>query len=292
MTDEKKNSSKQWWIVGGIAAVGVCVAGVYYMYSTSTKKKPAKKGTKKPTKAAAPTIKDVTREEGKTAIVPESEEFGRDQLVAMFRDMVTGMQEIIFGLAKMEQQMRQRKISQDEMVTALSSQYRDQMQRIQIRAFEKYNTNEEQAERASEKYHNDPEFMKLLHQMEVLNNALTAGVPHPDPEKLAKLPSSLTCDKTIEIMTEIMETMTDAMEYSVQSVKAKHAPLPPPQDEIDNLYLQKIKICKDNVLTKFQLDSEMLDIALQKYATDSKLSETIVNLQSKQQARLEALNHN
>jgi len=293
MSDDKKSSGSKWLVLGGLAAVGAVVAGAYIVYSKSDKKKKDKKRVKKEKVAPKPvSIKDVTEEEktNKATTQYPTEEFGRDQLVAMFRDMVNGMQEVIFGLAKMEQQMRQQNVSQDEMVAALSTQYRDQMQTIQTRAFKKYNTNEEQAEKASEKYRDDPEFKKLLHQMEVLNNALTAGVPPPDPEKLAKLPASLTVDKTIEIMTDIMETMTDAMESSVNAVKEKHAPAPPPQEEIDAKYLEKIKVCKDEVLQKYQLDSEMLDIALQKYATDPKLSGKIVDLQSKQQARLEALN--
>lgn len=292
MSEEKSNT--KWWVLGGLAAAGVAIAGVYVLYSSSDKKKKTKKGANKAQStavASSSSTQGATREEQKTNSA-DTEEFGRDQLVAMFRDMVTGMQEVIFGLAKMEQQMRQQQVSQDKMVAALSSQYRDQMQRIQIRAFEKYNTNDEQAERASEKYHDDPEFKKLLHQMEVLNNALTAGVPPPDPEKLAKLPASVTVEKTIEIMTDIMETMTKAMEDSCNAVKAKYAPHPPPQTEINQMYLEKIKVCKDSVLTKYSLDSEMLDIALQKYATDQKLSETIVNLQSKQQARMEACSVN
>jgi hypothetical protein len=286
MSDDNKGSSAKWWVLGGVAAVGVACAGAYLVYSSGGKKKTKKsKKTQKPApEPVKPTaaVNDTTKkEEGST----DTEEFGRDQLVAMFRDMVTGMQEVIFHLAKMEQHMRQQKVSQEELVATLSTQYRDQMQRIQIKAFEKYKTNEEQAERASEKYHDDPEFKELLHQMDVLNNALTAGVPPPDPEKLAKLPASLTCDRTIEIFTDIMETMTEAMVSSVMTVKEKHAPNPPPQAEIDQLYLDKIKACKDDVLLKYQLDSEMLDIALQKYASDPRLSETMMALQSKQQVK-------
>lgn len=288
MAEEKKTGNNKWLIVGGLAAVGVAVAGVLIMYAKADKKK-EKKRAKKEKKASPPQVPIKKEEEKSNKTSSDTEELGRDQLVAMFRDMVTGMQEVIFGLAKMEQQMRQQKVSQEEMQAALSTQYRDQMQRIQIRAFEKYNTDEEQAEKASEKYHDDSEFKKLLHQMEVLNDALTAGVPPPDPDKLAKLPASLTVDKTIEIMTDIMESLTQAMEDSVNAVKAKHAPLPPPPAEIDAMYLEKIKVCKERVLHTYELDSEMLDIALQKYATNPKLSETIVNLQSKQQARLEAL---
>jgi hypothetical protein len=124
--------------------------------------------------------------------------------------------------------------------------------------------------------------------MDLINNALMGGVPPPDPEDLAKQPVWLTVEKVIEIFTAMMETMTQSMVETVDEVSAKHAG-PPPHEEVNQRYMEKISEVKDTILDKYKLDEKMLDVAMLKYANDPTLANVMIELQSRQEQKFKEL---
>ena len=70
----------------------------------------------------------------------------------------------------------------------------------------------------------------------------------PDPADLAKVPESLTVQKVIEIFTEMMEHMSEAMEATCAQVAAVATrPTGAALDQmITELYIQKVEVIKSH----------------------------------------------
>jgi len=249
--------------------------------------------TPAPTPAAAPAAAEKptpTPTPTPAAATPAaSGELSREDLVNMFKDIVAGMDSLIFQLARREHQLRNQQVDKERLLATLSQAYQESMQQIQVNAFEKYQTTEEAAERAVKKYENDPDFQMVRGRMDLINNALMGGVPPPDPQQLANQPDWLTVDKVIEIFTAMMETMTQSMRESVDEARAKHPEGPPPSEEVNQRYLEKITKVKDSVLEKYNLDEKMLDVAMLKYANDPTLANVMIELQTNQEKQFQEL---
>lgn len=207
----------------------------------------------------------------------------------MFKDIVAGMDSLIFQLARREHDLRKQPVDKKEILEMLSLDYQKSMHQIQVNAFKKYNTTEEMAEAAVKKYENDPEFKQVRDRMDLINNALMGGIEPPNEEQLAKQPEWLTVTMVIEIFTVMMESMTQAMRESVDEVKLNHPEGPPPSEEVNERYLNKITTVKDSVLLKYELDEKMLDVAMLKYANDPNLATVMIDLQTNQEKQFTQL---
>lgn len=317
MSDDQKSSSNLK-LFGGIAAVvGASAAALAYVAFSSEQKakaaakkaaSAAKQEEKRASKAVAaraqaaaaaatPVPKVVTPASPAVSAVVEEvteeskiagSELGREGLVNMFTFIVNGMDALIFKLAREERQLRMQGADKDKMLADLSHSYQESMQALQVEAFRKYDTDEVQAETAIKKYEQDPEFKAIRARMDLINNALMGGVPPADPDMLEKMPAWLTVDKVIEVFTTMMESMTQSMVESVEEVSKQHEG-PPPHEEINARYYEKISIVKDAVLGRFDLDEKMLDVAMLKYANDPALANVMIELQSKQEKTFDEL---
>lgn len=153
---------------------------------------------------------------------------------------------------------------------------------IQTKAFEKYNTTEALAEKAVMMYQDDPAFQQVRARMDLINNALMGGVPPPAEEDLANQPDWLTVEKVIEIFSAMMEDMTKSMGDAVAEVQKLYPGIPPPYEQVNIRYMEKIAQVKDSVLAKYKLDEKMLDVAMLQYASDPTLASVMIELQSSQ----------
>lgn len=312
-----KGDKSRWALLtGGICVVGA--AAVYWAYSSEQKSKASKKKAVKKTAAvsassslsppavsssssSAPTNQPAPPASADPAPAPvsvsgsanttanASGELSREHLVAMFKDIVADMDALIFQLARREHQLRNKNVDKQSLLSELSQAYQESMTHIQHKAFAKYETTEQMAEQAVVKYESDPDFQQVRARMDLINNALMGGVPPPDPEQLAKQPDWLTVEKVIEIFTDMMEAMTQSMVESVEEVKAKHTDGPPPSEEVNQRYLEKITKVKDSVLLRYKLDEKMLDVAMLKYANDPTLANVMIELQTKQEKQFQEL---
>jgi len=305
MSDNKNKSNddlQKWGLMalGATAAVGAAYFLVKWLSKPADAKqvsaspeaaavadKPSKKGKKKDKKK---TETDQATEQATQEATEEKGELSRDNLIAMFSEMVDEMSATMYRLTMKVSEMQQQGKTEDDINTFFQKEYTNSIEVAHTRLLKKYKTTEEAADAAAKIHAEDPDFVKLLQQIEKLQRTISGQ--GPDPDDLKAVPDWLDMDKVIEIFTAVMNTVTDSIISSMQTVHRKYEASSVPDAQIDReiqtLYKKTIEEKKQAVFTEFEIDETLLDLALSKYAQKPALSQAIISMQYKQKAAVEA----
>jgi len=292
--------------LGATAAVGV----TYYLWKMMSKSEDKEekaavvvaaeeakpKKTKTPKKAEATPEAASTPSPAAGAAAPAAttssspQPLSRDNLIAMFSEMVDEMSTTMYRLTMQVSEMQQRGDTEEKINDHFQKEYAESIDRAHNRLLLKYNTTEALADEAAQKYSDDPDFVKLLAQIEKLQRTISGQ--GPAPEDLATVPDWLDMDKVIEIFTAVMNTVTESIISSMRTVHNAHAESPVSEGQLDKeiqaLYKKTIEEKKKQVFQQFEIDETMLDLALSKYAQRPQLSQSIIQMQLRQKAAVEA----
>lgn len=288
-----KNTNETNWplIIGGaVVAIGgvVSLSILYNKFQNDKKQGKAKSSSEK--KVDAPKQKETPAGGPSAASTASSSsaagtEMSRVQLLAMFEDLYSGMEDVVKSLEQRVGDLRSRGVDQATLQQVILYGFKQGQADVQASVFEKHKCTEESATAATEKFQDDDEFKKIIAKIEVLKNQVMQMQMAPlTPEALSQVPSWLDVDKLIDFFKDMMSRLNQAMLDSRQEVQNKHpkGKLTQYQTEVDNLYLTKIKQVKDDLLSQYKLEESVLEIAILKYANDPKLTTTMMELQTNQ----------
>jgi len=320
--DGKSNKDIALYGFGALVAIGVGV-GLYKWFSskpavhaeekkieantveTQSAKKAGKLSEAAPAPAApsassAATSKSPPREvqeetiETPTPVVnqePTAGVLSRENLIALFSEMIEEMSHIIYRLQTNVSVMQSQGASEEELQKFFQAQYTAEIERTHNKLLLKYKTTEEAADAAAKVYEHDPQFVKLMQQLDKMQRALQGE--QPSDSQLARIPSWLDLDNVILIFGDVMKTVTSSILAAMEHVYKKHEGKVYPnkeimlETEIQAFYRTDIEEKKGKLFSKYNIDEELFDLALTKYSTSEKLSKKIEEFQLKQKRTVE-----
>jgi hypothetical protein len=219
---------------------------------------------------------------------PESKMLSKENLIAMFQDMVEDMSGIMYTITQEIHEMQAQGVPDSAIEEHFNREYQGRVKAVHERLLIKYKTEESFVEMACAVHGEDPKFKKVLAQLEKMQRAVTGQ--GPDPEEIKRVPSWMDVPKVIEIFGKIMNVVTGdiiaAMEavYTRTDVKNSRES----EAEIQKIYKAGIEEKKEKIFSDEGIDESVLDLALNKYSTDKRLAQAIMSMQAEQKKQVNA----
>ena len=208
---------KKWALLGAAATAVTAAAGVAFYLLTKEDKSSEQTVTSSEKKSKKKSKKD---KEKKSSNAVAGGELSRDNLIKLFSEMVEDMGAILYRLSLQVQKMNEAGQPEAKVQKYFQDEYIKQIEFTHTKLLTKYKTTEQAADAAAKLHENDPEFIKIMTQLAKMQRAMQGE--EPNAEEMAQLPAWLTLNKTIEIFSEVMNSVTDTIITTMETVAAKN----------------------------------------------------------------------
>lgn len=215
----------------------------------------------------------------------EVEACGKETFLRVLRDIYNGMEKVVMDLDQLQEELKDQGHDDYKIEETLNDTYERAIDNIQKTSFAKHNTTEEAVEKAASVYENDPEVKNITQKMGKLSAALTGTSPDLDSSELERIPVNFTVDKLIELLTLMMDRMTESRREAVEEVQAELGSEQIPKTRVEERYAPKIEKFKQEIFDSYdgEMNEDILHLATQKYMQDTKLQKALQKLARKQE---------
>jgi len=207
-----------------------------------------------------------------------SGELSKETLLSILNETSQQMTMIIQRLA-MDESLAQPGVSQEVTLAKVKTIYDQRVEQMRKAVFAKYNVTEEETTQTLQKYSNDEEVSKVCIQIERINKQLNQE-PLTESE-LASIPASLTVDRLIEMMSEMGQKMNQARQEFMEQARFQSNANSDGQS-MENKFQEKMTHTQNIIFGKYEVNEDIVSLAMQKYSNDPKLQNAISGFQEDQ----------
>lgn len=213
----------------------------------------------------------------------------KEQLCKVFDSLVEKIIEVLRRIAAQEKMVTQnyaaagKTISIDEMYQFCQQRLEEEMASAEPEVYNKHNTTEAAVAAAVAKFEDDLEVKERVKRFQQL--AMQVRKPK------AEVPAHLTEKIFIELMTEMMENITKAMEATVEAVKSKGGtPKSPEFNQAMAMQFQPaVQAISSSVMSKYNITEEIFTTAMSKFQESDTFKDALTKLTNDQHDRFTAM---
>jgi len=220
----------------------------------------------------------------------DKKELDVEKLVSVLDAFAQGIEEAAQAIAKQEKMVRQRmkmagrSISEEEMYMYCQSEFEQLMMTREAAIYEKFKTTEGACKKAWQKYRKDPSVAKV--EARIVTGASVFE------RKEVEIPDSFTEEKLLELVGELVDATTKAME-SVVAELAKRGITPQSNQSqflslFQRLFQQKSQKIQTEIPAKHGITEAVYNSAIQKYQDSPAFQVKMELLKANQQRIFEA----
>jgi len=213
----------------------------------------------------------------------------KDDTKRVFDSLITLISEVLRRIAAQEQMIRTnyqkagRQVSMDQMYDFCQKMLDQEMTSSEPLVYIKHNTTEAAVAAGVKKYGEDPEIKERVARFTQLANSVKKAD--------TTIPDDLTEEKFTALLSEMMESITQAMEKTVESVKEAGADSKSPefQQALTTQFQPAVQTISAATMKKYGVSEDVFTAAMTKFQSSPVFNATLTRLTNEQQERFSAI---